>query len=67
MSLEINKGLGAIHKTNNASGPAWHFCDTGVAAKKGADPRLLAGFLANGDGKQVANCPRVGFTRIDPI
>jgi hypothetical protein len=67
MSLEFNKVLGAIQKTNNAAGIKMRFVNKDVTTKKGADQRLLAGFTTAGHGKDVAVCPRVGFSRIDAV
>ena len=67
MSLEINNGPRAIHKTNNVDGIAMRFFNKDVAAKKGADQRLLAGYSSVGHGKDVAVCPRVGFSRISAV
>ena len=64
MSLEINIWLSAIRKTINEPGIVLRFINRSVAAKKGADQRLLAGFMRVGHGKAVAISQRVEFSRI---
>lgn len=59
--------LRAIQKTNNAAGITMRFVNLDVATEKGADQRLLAGITSVGHGKDVAVCPRVGFSRIDAV
>lgn len=67
MSLEINNDFRVIQKTITAAGITMRFVNRDVATKKGADQRLLAGIMTAGHGKDVAVCPRVGFSRIDAV
>ena len=67
MSLEINNGLRVNQKTISAAGIAMRFFNSEFAVKKGADYRLLTGFRSDGHGKDVAVCPRVGFSFINAI